>query len=88
MFDRTLHADYLIIVQGIDLEATKTVVEPFGDIIVFRQLSANELAAHRAIANEIIKNKIHFTTKVMTMLIGLGAVSEDDVVGEVVPRIP
>jgi signal peptidase len=89
-FEPTLHVGDLIIIQGVKPEEIKAAPIPEGDIIVFHQPYADgELIVHRAIADQTIDGKIFFQTK------GDGnaspdstLVSEDNLVGKVVLRIP
>ena len=89
-FEPTLHVGDLIIIQGVKPEEIKAAPIPEGDIIVFHQPYADgELIVHRAVADQTIDGKIFFQTK------GDGnaspdstLVSEDNLVGKVVLRIP
>jgi signal peptidase I len=91
-FARTLHLGDLIIIQGVN--AKDIYAAPYnesgssGDIIVFRR--GDELIVHRAIAKHVDNDgNISFTTK------GDGnsgpdpvTVSQEDIIGRVVMRIP
>ncbi|MGB9741341.1 MAG: signal peptidase I [Candidatus Bathyarchaeia archaeon] len=86
-FARTLHVGDLIIVRKVDPADINAKPYPYGDIIVFHR--GNDLIVHRAIDETVINGKIYFTTK------GDGndypdaqKVSQDDVVGRVIFRIP
>jgi signal peptidase len=86
-FERTLHVGDLIIVQKVNPADINAKPYPYGDIIVFHR--GNDLIVHRAINKTDIGGKIYFTTK------GDGndypdtqKVSQDDVVGRVILRIP
>jgi len=89
-FSPTLHIGDLIIVQGIAPEEINAASYPDGDIIVFHQPQAGgELIVHRAVEKQIIGDKIFFRTK------GDGnagpdptMVSEDQVIGKVILRVP
>lgn len=89
-FSPTLHVGDLIIVQGIDPENIKAAPYPDGDIIVFYKSEAGgELIVHRAIDKDERGGELYFQTQ------GDGNpgpdvtwVSEDNVVGKVVLRIP
>jgi signal peptidase I len=89
-FSQTLHIGDLIIIQGVAPEEIEGAPYPDGDIIVFRQPSAGgELIVHRAI-DEVERDGIwYFQTKGDGNLSpDHGEVSEDQVVGKVILRIP
>jgi len=89
-FSQTLHIGDLIIVQGVAPEEIEGAPYPDGDIIVFHQPSAGgELIVHRAI-DEVERDGIwYFQTKGDGNLSpDHGEVSEDQVVGKVILRIP
>lgn len=86
-FERSLHIGDLVIVQGINASNVKAAQYPDGDIIVFRR--GDELIIHRAIEKRLEDGHIFYVTK------GDGnpgadseSVSEDQVVGKVILRIP
>jgi signal peptidase I len=91
-FERTLHVGDLIIVQGVAPEEIVVGPDPYGDIIVFCQdYAGGERIVHRAIAKEDRNGTWYFQTK------GDGNtspdshypnISEDDVIGKVILRIP
>jgi len=89
-FSTTLHVGDLIVVQGVKPEEIKTAPNPDGDIIVFRRPQAgNALIVHRAIAKQMVGDKIFFTTKGDANSVPDPAlVPEDYVIGRVVLRIP
>ncbi len=89
-FSQTLHIGDLIIIQGVAPEEIEGAPYPDGDIIVFHQPSAGgELIVHRAI-DEVERDGIwYFQTKGDGNLSpDHGEVSEDQVVGKVILRIP
>lgn len=89
-FSQTLHIGDLIIIQGVAPEEIEGAPYPDGDIIVFRKPSAGgELIVHRAI-DEVERDGIwYFQTKGDGNLSpDHGEVSEDQVVGKVILRIP
>ncbi len=92
-FERTLHKGDLIIVQGVRPE--DVYAAPFnesgrsGDIIVFRRGMDGELIVHRAMAKQLTGGKWFFTTKGdANSSQDPEQVSQDDVIGRVVLRIP
>jgi len=89
-FSATLHVGDLIIIQGVKPEEIKTAPNPDGDIIVFRRpQGSSELIVHRAIAEQMMNDKIFFRTQGDANSVPDPAlVPEDNVVGRVVLRIP
>jgi signal peptidase I len=100
-FTRTLHVGDLIVVQGVN-PADLNPNYPNSDIIVFhRPGNPDELIVHRIAAEEVINGTIYFYTKgdgnptdkwpnpiSPSEYDPWGAVSQDQVVGKVVMRIP
>jgi len=89
-FSQTLHIGDLIIIQGVAPEEIEGAPYPDGDIIVFHQPSAGgELIVHRAI-DEVERDGIwYFQTKGDgNPSPDHGEVSEDQVIGKVILRIP
>jgi signal peptidase I len=99
-FAQTLHVGDLIIVQGVN-PADLSANYPDSDIIVFhRPGDPSELIVHRIVAKEEINGVIYFRTKgdgngikwpSMPQTVEYdpwGPVSQDQVVGKVVMRIP
>jgi signal peptidase I len=100
-FARTLHVGDLIIVQGVN-PADLNADYPNSDIIVFhRPGNPDELIVHRIAAEEVVNGTIYFYTKgdgnptdkwpnpiQPSEYDPWGRVSQDQVVGKVVMRIP
>lgn len=102
-FDHTLHIGDLIIVQGVN-PADLSADYPDSDIIVFRKPgNPDELIVHRIVTKNVVDGKLYFRTKGDGNGIsrwpdipqpseydpwGVSGVSEDDVVGKVVMRVP
>jgi signal peptidase I len=100
-FTRTLHIGDLILVQGVN-PADLNANYPNSDIIVFhRPGNPDELIVHRIAAEEVINGTYYFYTKgdgnptdkwpnpiSQSEYDPWGAVSQDQVVGKVVMRIP
>jgi signal peptidase I len=100
-FARTLHVGDLIVVQGVN-PADLNANYPNSDIIVFhRPGNPDELIVHRIAAEEVVNGTIYFYTKgdgnptdkwpnpiQPSEYDPWGRVSQDQVVGKVVMRIP
>ncbi|MBT0159999.1 S26 family signal peptidase [Candidatus Bathyarchaeota archaeon A05DMB-2] len=100
-FTRTLHVGDLIVVQGVN-PADLNANYPNSDIIVFhRPGNPDELIVHRIAAEEVVNGTIYFYTKGDGNPVDKwpnpiqpseydpwGRVSQDQVVGKVVMRIP
>jgi signal peptidase I len=100
-FTRTLHVGDLIVVQGVN-PADLNANYPNSDIIVFhRPGNPDELIVHRIAAEEVVNGTIYFYTKgdgnptdkwpnpiQPSEYDPWGRVSQDQVVGKVVMRIP
>jgi signal peptidase I len=87
-FERTLHVGDLIVVEGINVSNINAAPYPDGDIIVFHQLSGDELIVHRAIEKRVQNGEIYFVTKGDGNMGPDQPIPSDHVIGKVVLRIP
>lgn len=87
-FERTLHVGDLIVVEGINVSNINAAPYPDGDIIVFHQLSGDELIVHRAIEKRVQNGNIYFVTKGDGNTGPDQPIPADRVIGRVVLRIP
>ncbi len=88
--ERTLHIGDVVIVRGASPREIKT-----GDIIVFRaKFLRGSLAVHRVIKVVEVNGRIYFLTKGDAnvapdpLVYGVGSVSEEDLKGKVIAKIP
>lgn len=87
-FERTLHVGDLIVVEGMNVSNINAAPYPDGDIIVFHQLSGDELIVHRAIEKKVQNGEIYFVTKGDGNMGADQPIPADHVIGKVVLRIP
>jgi signal peptidase I len=87
-FERTLHVGDLIVVDGINVSDIHAAPYPDGDIIVFHQLSGDELIVHRAIEKRVQNEEIYFVTKGDGNAGPDQPIPADHVIGKVILRIP
>lgn len=87
-FERTLHVGDLIVVEGTNVSNINAAPYPDGDIIVFHQLSGDELIVHRAIEKRVQNGEIYFVTKGDGNLGSDQPIPADHVIGKVILRIP
>jgi signal peptidase len=78
----------LIVVEGINVSNINAAPYPDGDIIVFHQLSGDELIVHRAIEKRVQNGEVYFVTKGDGNMGSDQPIPADHVIGKVVLRIP
>jgi signal peptidase I len=88
-FARTLHTGDLIVVQGINASDIHAGSDPYGDIIVYRRSTNDELIVHRAISKtENTDGTVTLVTKGDANLSNDSPITGDQVIGKVILRIP